>query len=217
MTLMHTRVMKYTQVTVFGASGRVGRLVVSDLLAGGYTVVGAVRNVSSLNPQPNLIIRKADIYDQASVEAAIRSSDAVISTLGSWGTTKKDILSSGMASIIPAMEAQSIERIITLTGAEARAPGDHLGIIHRMMHTFLGIMAGKVLVDGEKHIALLAGSQLDWTAVRSPIMIAGASSKSRLNAKRPYPWSLIRRQSVVRALLSCLETDSHVKEAPFCH
>ena len=203
------------QITVFGANGRIGRLVVAALLKSNLTVIAAVHGQHQFDSNSNLKIVTADIYDPKSVDQAILGSDAVISTLGSWGTKRQDVLTAGMANIISSMQRQSISRIISLTGAESRAPGDKLGLIHRMMHLALGIAAPKILRDGENHIKLLAASDLKWTVVRSPIMTDRRTGQAKLSFKRPFPWALISRDFVVAAIVKCAHDESWSKQAPF--
>ena len=204
------------QVTVFGANGRIGRLVVAALQAQNIRVIAAVHNRHVFTESDSLRVVKMDIYDSESVARALQGSNIVISTLGSWGTKRKDVLTVGMKNIVTAMQQQSISRIISLTGAESRAPGDKLGLIHRAMHLALSIMAGKILRDGEAHITLLANSQLNWTVIRSPIMSdSKRAGHGQLTLSRPYPWQLISRHCVVDSIVSCAVDESWVKQAPF--
>jgi putative NADH-flavin reductase len=207
---------KYQQVTVFGANGRVGRLVVAGLLQRGYRVVAAVHSDKNLPDHDNLTILSVDIYDAASIERALQGSDAVVSALGSWGTKRKDILTVGMTNIIPVMERLRIVRIVSLTGADARATGDKMGLMHRMTHLMLGIIAPRILRDGERHIALLEQSQLDWAIVRSPIMSKGKSvGHGVLSMYRPLPWQRISYQYVAEAMVQSLDTDEWLQKAPY--
>ncbi|HEX7483614.1 MAG TPA: NAD(P)H-binding protein [Candidatus Saccharimonadales bacterium] len=204
------------QITVFGANGGVGQGVVRLLLERGYIVVAAVHSESRLPAHENLRVVTADIYDAVSVEQAVAGSSAVISALGSWGTKRKDILTIGMTNIIPAMEVNGIRRIVSVTGADARATGDKMGLIHRLTHLALGIMASKVLRDGERHTDLLEKSDLDWTVIRSPIM----SSRDNvgygvLSLHRPMPWQRVSRRYVVEAIARSLENDEWLQQAPY--
>lgn len=204
------------QITVFGANGRIGRRIVADLQARNIKVVAAIHSNHSFTESETLSVIRTDIYDTDSVAEAIHGSTIVISALGSWGTKRKDVLTVGMTHIIPAMQQQSIARLISLTGAESRARGDTLGVVHRLMHFALHVMAPKILHDGEKHIELLAASNLDWTVVRSPIMSDKVSiGKGVRTLNRPYPWQLISRDYVVSAIVDCAIEGSWSKQAPF--
>lgn len=203
------------KITVFGANGRVGRLVVEEALELGYQVVAFIHGSNPFDENSSLTIVQGDIYNAEDVKKALQNSLVAISTLGSWGTAKKDILSEGMKNIIPAMQELGINRIITLTGAEARANGDKLSIVHRLMHTFVTVMAVKVLKDSETHIQLLEKSNLDWTILRSPIMKENSSSKYQLSDKRPLPWQTINRDSVVKAIINQIKSKKFLRKSPF--
>lgn len=203
------------RVTVFGANGRVGSLVVAKLLQNRLNVTAFVHSSSVLQAHKNLSIVRGDIHDARNVEEALVDSDAVISTLGSWATPKKDILQTGMAHIIPGMQSLGIKRIVSLTGSEARASGDALSSIHRLAHFAAKILAGKILQDGEAHIRMLEHSGLDWTVVRSPVMNTHGSEHYRLSLKRPLPIVSVHRHAVVSAIVAQLDDMSHNKSAPF--
>ena len=204
------------QITVFGASGQIGRRVVALLLERGYKVVAAVHGHNPLPAHEYLTVMTVDIYDTASVERALHGSDVVMSALGSWGTKRKDILTVGVQHIIPSMEKLQIGRIISLTGADARAAGDKMGIIHRLTHLALSIVAPKILKDGERHIDMLQSSSLEWTIVRSPIMSSANNvGYGVLSLHRPLPWQRISRQYVAEAMVRSVEDDEWVRQAPY--
>lgn len=204
------------QLTVFGANGRVGRRVAAEALARGYSVVAFVHSRSQLATHDNLRIVQGDIYNPADVARALEGSTAVVSALGSWSTAAKDILTAGMTTIIPAMRRSGVATIISLTGADARSPGDKRSIIHNLMHAFLMVIAPKIMVDGEQHITLLADSSLDWTVLRSPIMKPKAGAgRYALSDTRPLPWQLISYDTVALAMVNALQDRTWSKAAPY--
>jgi putative NADH-flavin reductase len=205
------------QITVFGANGKVGSLIVADLLARGYSVVAFVHRTHHLPVHDKLTIHSGDVYQPDEVSTAIAGSTTVVSALGSWGTPKKDILTVGMRHIIAGMHEHGVTRIVSLTGADARAPGDKLSLIHRLSHFGIGVLAGKVLADGERHIQLLAQSDLDWTVVRSPIMGRRTlhGRQYHLSTRRPLPWRIIPRRLVVAAMVDLVVRSDWRRQAPF--
>lgn len=125
-------------LTVFGASGKVGRQVVAGALADGYVVRAFVHRRPLSIHHRNLTSAKGDINDPKSAAAAITGSEAVLSCLSSWGSPKKDVLSTAMAAIIPAMQEAGVQRIVSLTGSDARDVTDHPALINRLSHAALG-------------------------------------------------------------------------------
>jgi putative NADH-flavin reductase len=214
------------QITVFGASGKVGRLVVAEALSRGHDVIAFVHRHNALTANPRLRIAGSDIHSAADVAMSLRGSQGVISCLGSWGTHSKDIVSSGMRQIIPAMQAESISRIVSLTGSGANAPADKdtpITITRRVSHWLADRAAGKVLRDGEHHILLLAQSSLEWTVLRSPIMYSGGDGLYRLTLRPAgvltgnFHPQLICRRAVAKALVDQLEGPGYLHAAPFIY
>jgi putative NADH-flavin reductase len=204
------------KVVVFGANGKVGSIVVTRLLEQNISVTAAIYGHSPLPTDKNLRVASVDVHDSQQVEQAIAGQDAVISTLGSWGTATKDILGVGMSNIIPAMQLHGIQRIISLTGAAARLPDEQLGGIDRINRLVLKGLAKPILLDGENHLSLLVKSSLNWTVVRSPVMNErGNPGAYKLQTNRPPPWSTIHRQSVARVMLELLENNLWNKQSPY--
>jgi putative NADH-flavin reductase len=204
------------QVTVFGAGGKVGRLVAGELLARGHQVVAVIHSTSPFfTEDPGLRVIKGDVYEAGQVTEALHGSQAVISALGSWGTPAKDIQTVGMANIAPAMQAQGIRRIVSITGAGAFAPNDVISKFENLSHMAMNIAAGKVLYDGEAHIKLLQNSGLDWTVLRSPIMTSNPATQYRLQTNRPLPWALISRYTIAHVMADQLEDVSFIGQSPY--
>lgn len=203
------------QITVFGANGKVGSLVVSLALKRNYRVVAYVHRGHNFSKHSNLVIQQGDIYNARDVAKAVTGSTMVISALGSWHTSRKDILTSGMKNIIPAMEKHGIQRIVTVTGAGAWDDGDHINILQKFLHSMLSKVAPKILHDGEEHIRLLRASNLDWTAVRSPTMTNwGKKDTYALRMKLPSPFATINRHSVATALLDLAASNQYINQSP---
>jgi putative NADH-flavin reductase len=215
-------------ITIFGASGNVGRLTVEEALKRGYSVVGVIhseKNLSIFADNPSftpsmlsrLTVQQADIHTAESVVDCIQQSQVVISALGSWGTTTKDIVTTGISNIIPAMEKAGIRRILSLTGAEAYDKGDTPGVMRRLAHTAASLGAGKILQDGEKQITLLRASTLDWTVLRSPVMTSHNSAEYSLTLHPMAPWRTIPRRAVAKALIDQAEKSDFIRKSPFIY
>lgn len=205
------------KVIVFGANGRVGSLVVKELLARGHEVTAFVHGNNSFASHPLLHVVSGDVQDPQDVVGALKNVQVVISTLGSWGTPTKDILSKGMQAIVPAMQAQGLTRIVSLTGSAACKPGDNWGFFAKLARQGLKLIAPEILKDGEQHIQTLIDSGLQWTVVRSPVMKDGDSTSYTLNDKVPGALERVNRQAVAKALVDRLSNETFVQQAPHIH
>lgn len=204
------------RITVFGASGKVGRLVVDKLLRDGHYVRAFVHSNSHLRNHKRLQVISGDIHDKAAVSKAIEGADAVISALGSWGTPSKDIVSTGTKNIIPAMKKHKIRRIVSLTGSGAKDDGEKLSLLDMLSRYAVRVFARKVFDDGEQHIALLRASKLDWTVVRSPLMRESSRRREYVLSRRsPLPWATIVRDDVASAMVELVGGKEWRQTAPF--
>ncbi len=202
------------KVVVLGASGHVGRRVVAELLLRGHDVVAFVYNASKFEKHDSLRVVSGDVKNLKDVQEAFRDCEIAISALGSWDTKTKDILSSGMRSVIPVMEENGMSRIISLTGHEARDSADQPSAINTLARLGLMLVAGKILRDGEEHIKLLRQSKLDWTVVRSPLMNEKGHTKYVFSDSLTPPWLTIHRQAVAVAMVELLESGDYSKQSP---
>lgn len=199
-------------ILIFGASGKVGSLVVGEALRRGHTVTAFVHK-KELAPRDGLTSVRGDIYNNSSVATAIAGHDAIICALGSWGTRRKDVVSTAMLSIVPASEKAGVRRLVSVTGDGARAPGDNVTLFAQLTRPLLMLMLPKILKDGEAHIATLSQSSLNWTVVRSPVMTGSSAADYSLHRRSA---SLkIPRAAVVQAMVDLVDTDEWVRAAPF--
>src|SRR3954471_15759765 len=70
------------RIVVFGATGNVGRRIVAEALRRGHEVVGVVRDPEAVqSPDPRVRLVRGDATDAASIAAAARGADAVVSAI----------------------------------------------------------------------------------------------------------------------------------------
>src|SRR5947209_3800926 len=85
-------------IVVFGAHGQTGQLLTRQALAQGHTVTAVTRRPETFPLQDgSLRVAQGDVFDRATVEAAVAGQDAVLSTLGVPFTRKPiTVYSDGM-------------------------------------------------------------------------------------------------------------------------
>jgi putative NADH-flavin reductase len=202
------------QVTIFGASGKVGQLTVAAARAEGHSVVAFVHASNPFAGDSSIQVVQGDIHVPADIAKALQGSQAVISALGSWHTKRKDVLSVAMTSIIPVMTEQGISRIVTLTGSAAFDSTDTVSLDQRLLHFVFGCIAPRIQKDGEQHIRVLRASNLNWTTIRSPGMTTFGSPMYVLRTKLPSVFRTIQRRAVAQALVDQLEATDFIHAAP---
>lgn len=202
------------QITVFGASGRVGRQVVNLLLDADYAVVAFIHNQNPFEAQAKVKVVRGSITDQAAVSAAITGSQAVISTLGSWGTPTDNVVSTGTIQIVKAMTNQNLRRLITVSGASAFCSQDSPTLQNQVTHGVLALLMKKILLDGEEHLRTLEASSLDWTCIRSPAMTGSKSTAYSLVTALASLLASVPRRAVAQCLVDQIKDTTHIMKAP---
>lgn len=152
-------------ITVFGAGGQTGQLVVAELLHKGHSVRAFLRDPSKLAiSDPHLEVVAGDARDAAVVNAAVEGADAVISTLGASRKDKDAVFAAGTKNIIAAMRSHDCRPIsvISAQGVGTESDSD-LSFMLRLLRRLLG---GTILNMREMEEALKT-CDLEWTIIRS--------------------------------------------------
>ena len=150
------------KIIIFGASGKTGKLLVTQALSDKHTVTAFVRNPSNFNiSDPNLLIVQGDVTDASAVKKAILGHDAVISTLGTnTGLRKTTILHEMTQNIVQGMKEQQVSRIAYM--ASAGIDKEIPGVFGKLTMKLLG----NVLDDHHNAVAGIKDNDLQWTIAR---------------------------------------------------
>lgn len=202
------------RITVMGASGRIGRLVVEQALAAGHEITALVRSPERLGAlAASMRVVTGTLDDADAVDQAIQGADVVISAIGPDSNTREQVdrLRSGMEHTIAAMQRHGVRRIVNLSGAGITAPGERKPVIDRMATWVVRRFATNVVAAKQAEYDLLASSGLDWVAVRPAIVTDGdltASYVAGPDALRPG--ARVSRADVAHLMLREAERPSHV-------
>jgi putative NADH-flavin reductase len=159
------------KITIFGASGAIGRLAVQKALSEGHAVVAYVRRPEAYpEPVAGLTVAVGSLSDGEEVQKALAGSDVVISALGPPLGRPKDPLATPIADghriLIAAMKARGIRRLVTLATPAVQAEGEPR-VLATLAPPFL---ARWFLPSAYRDIVAMGRvvkeSALDWTIVR---------------------------------------------------
>ncbi|MFD1929508.1 NAD(P)-dependent oxidoreductase [Sporosarcina siberiensis] len=159
------------RMTLFGATGRVGKEVLKKALAEGHEVTALVRSPEKIEVHNQLTILQGDVRDETAVMTAILGTDVVFSALG---TDKTTTLTEAVPNIIQAMKDTGIRRIVTIGTAgilQSRSEPDKL-------RYEAGDSNRRLTFAAEEHhkvFQLLEHSELDWTIVCPTYLPDGAA------------------------------------------
>ena len=152
-------------VIVFGATGTVGRLAVSELLAAGHAVTAFARHPEKLElDHPQLSLHAGDALNAADVSAAVKGQNAVLVVLGAGASRRSRIRSEGTLNVIRAMQAHGPRRLVVQSTLGARDSWGTLNFWWKRV--MFGLLLAPVFRDHELQERLVEASGLDWTIVR---------------------------------------------------
>lgn len=204
-------------ITVFGANGGIGSLLVKQALEKGYQVRAYVRESSKFDiAHPNLTIFRGDLYAFNKIESAISGTNAVISTLGPSKRIYNDFaILAGHKNIIESMEKHNVKRLITIATLSVKSKEDKPSLITRLS----AIMASIIHPSGYKELvqvgSLLQTSTLDWTIVRFLMRVDGPQTDniSVSFGDKKIKWK-ISRADIASFILSQLEEKQYIRSMP---
>lgn len=107
------------RVAIFGASGRVGGLLVERSLAAGYEVAALVRTPAEFKFRDQVEVVEGSALDPMAVRKTVSEADVVLSALGARSLKKEDVLEQAVPLIVTAMRQVGVKRIIVLGSAGA--------------------------------------------------------------------------------------------------
>src|SRR5881296_2711836 len=168
------------KLTIFAATGGIGRQLLEQAVAAGDDVTAVVRNPKNLSAKVRVVTADLAAADPAALESAVAGADAVISALGPRSSAEAGVAWQGTRAIVQAMRATDVRRIVVVSAAPIGTvpspgrprppkhdPGDGFFMRHLLspltkaaLRTRYGDLA--LMED------LLRDSGLDWTVVRPP-------------------------------------------------
>jgi uncharacterized protein YbjT (DUF2867 family) len=169
------------KLTIFAATGGIGRQVLEQAIAAGHDVTAVARNPQNLSPVPARAVA-ADLSsaDPAALQPAVAGADAVLSALGPRTKADAGVAARGTKAIAQAMQAAGVRRIIVVSAAPigtvpspARPhpprhdPGDGF-IIRYLADPIVKRALRGHYADLARMEDVLRASDLDWTIVRPP-------------------------------------------------
>lgn len=216
------------RATVFGGSGRTGRLVVEKALERGFEVIAVSRaprylgetlpDVSAAGPG-RLHVLRGDVLDLSSVESAIEGSECVLSTIAPplhrHVIRPTTVYSVGIANVIRAMRTFGVRRLITVSSAGVRNGDPSHPPFYR--YVLKPLLFDRALYEDMRVMeGMVESSDLDWTIVRAAgLTDHPPSGRYRVGAGQlPDGGSRISRADLADFLLQQLEERTHERKRP---
>src|SRR3954451_14043391 len=156
-------------LTVFGATGGVGRHVVTQALDRGDHVTAYVRNAAKLDIRhPELTVTAGELTDRDAVRRAVEGADAVISALGPSLDRKATgmPLVEGTRNIVDGIEDAGVRRYVGMATPSFRDRRDGRSLIGTLVQTMGRVTLARAYRELLAMSEIVTSSNLDWTIAR---------------------------------------------------
>jgi putative NADH-flavin reductase len=203
------------KITIFGASGRTGKLLVSQALENGHKVTAYVRRADSLNLQHReLKIITGTLDNTEKLKESITGANACLSTLGGNSLTRHSVeIMTGIDRIVNVMEKAGVKRFIYLSSIGA---GESRFYMAQPVRFFIADVLLRVpLADHNTNEKRIAGSKLQWTVVRPGGLTDGAKTGNLKHGCKKITMkgnAKISRANVASFMLEQLSDPAYIKK-----
>ncbi|MEU9702837.1 NAD(P)H-binding protein [Streptomyces sp. NPDC047981] len=157
------------KLTVFGATGGIGREIVRQALDAGHDVTAVVRDPARLPVTgERLEVFRADLTDPGALRGAVAGKDAVLSGLGARGRADAGIAAKLTRSVLAAMDAEGVRRLLVVSAAPLGPAPDGQSFVDKAALAIVNAVLKDVYADLRVMEAEVAASATRWTSVRPP-------------------------------------------------
>jgi putative NADH-flavin reductase len=218
------------KLTIFAATGGIGRQILEQALDAGHDVTVVVRNPQKLPGElPGQVrVVTADLGDPdpATLKLAVEGAGAVLSGLGATSNSEAGIATQGTRAIVAAMKATGTRRIIVVSAAPIGTvpspgqpnppkhdPGDGF-IMQHLLSPLTKAAFRKHYADLAQMEDVLRDSDLDWTAVRPPRLTGKPLTGTYRTAhgRNLRRGAFISRADVAHYMLRALEQSETIRQ-----
>ncbi|WP_260706513.1 NAD(P)-dependent oxidoreductase [Edaphobacter flagellatus] len=154
------------RLAILGATGGIGRLLLSHALDQGHNVTAYARAPQKIGiSAPRLQVIGGDLYDAEQMAQAIHGSDAVLSAFGPTTLRRTHLRRDFGRTLVRAMHLSGVSRFIHVSSAFCFRQG---GLLYSVMTNtlFRNVTDDHCDADNE-----MAQSDLDWTILRPPRLL----------------------------------------------
>jgi len=203
------------KLTVFGATGGTGEQVVRQACEAGDEVTAVVRDPARLRvAYPNLTVVRADVMDPASIESAIAGRDAVVTAIGPRDTKPTTVTADSTASIVKAMAATGVRRLVTVSNSGMFTDGDD-PVSRLIVKPIVWRFLKHAWNDALRAEEVVRTSDLDWTMARPPRLTDKPRTGSYRTAvgRNVLGGFTVSRADVADLILRCLGDPGTIRTA----
>src|SRR5216117_574498 len=215
------------KLTIFAATGGIGRQLLEQAVAAGDDVTAVVRNPKNLSAKVRVVTADLAAADPAALESAVAGADAVISALGPRSSAEAGVAWQGTRAIVQAMKATNVRCIVVVSAAPIGTvpspdrpqppkhdPGDGFFMRH-LFSPLVKTALRKHYADLARMEDVLRDSGLDWTVVRPPRLTDEplTGTYRTANGQNLRRGVVISRADLAQLMLRVLEQPQTIRQA----
>ncbi|NYF51341.1 NAD(P)-dependent oxidoreductase [Tunturiibacter gelidoferens] len=197
------------RLMILGATGGIGRLLVSGALEAGHEVTAFVRSPEKVSQKsPRLRVIGGDLFDVQQMAVAVRESEVVISGFGPSTLRKTTLRRDFGHAVVQAMRVAGVRRLIHVTSAFLFSDAG------AMVALFGGTLFHNVVKDHVRSEAEMMQPDLEWTMVRPPRLV-NQTAKGRIRevaGHLPKGGTVISRGDVASFMLKEAAAPRYVRQ-----
>lgn len=183
----------------------------------GYHVTALVRTPGKLGvDHPSLTVVRGDVLDYATVEAAVRGQDAVLSALGHRRLfVPSRVQSEGTHNVLRAMKQHGVQRFVCETALGLGGSAGRMGLFGTLL--FLPLFLPIYFWDKSRQEQIIAASGVRWVIVRPGILTNGPKRGTYRHGENVGSYILSAsssRADVADFMLKQLTDDTYLHKAP---
>lgn len=150
-------------ITIFGATGTIGRLLVEQALAAGHDVIAFTRDASRVPVRHDrLQVAEGDVTDPAACLPVVKDADAVVVALGAG--RKGVVREAGTRAVVRAMEQAGGGRLVCQSTIGVGSSRANLDLWWK--YVMFGALLRPAYGDHVRQERVVEASDLAWTIVR---------------------------------------------------
>ena len=205
-------------ITVFGATGGIGRQVVIYALEKGLFVKAYIRNPKKLcinHPNLSIIIGELDEYSK--MRDTIKGCDAVVCCIGipMQFYYTNEISLEAHKLILKIMKEERVSRLIDWSTPSASSPQDKISIQTLVPKILASIFLPKAKREMIEIVKLITKSELDWTIVR---FIAPTDKQTNCDTEVSFGNNSlsfkITRADIAKFMIDELDNNNYIHSMP---
>ncbi len=203
-------------LAVFGATGKVGRVLTARALEAGHTITALLRDPAKLEiTHARLKIIQGDATVAADVSAVVQGQDAVLNALGPSKTSPKNILEINTMHLIAAMHKYGLKRLVAVGGAGMRTPQDSQDFGTQLIGFLISKLIADAVADKRRQYDLLRQNSLEFVILRAPVITGGPPKGAYRIGYPPMGFGAqITTADLSDAMLEMLVKDTYLGQAP---